>query len=839
MSTNRGCKADSQSPSAISKKALARLILNAAIEPLEARQLLSGDLDLSFGGGDGFAVQDFGGVDNYGSAAAVMDGSKILVTGTYGNYGDQDVIVSRHNSDGSLDTSFGTGGYAIADLGSGFDAAKAIAVQSDGKILVAGYTDNSANGTDYDMAVVRFNADGSLDNSFGTGGVVLVDLDGSFDVGNSLAVQANGQIIVGGTATMSDTFNSVFAMARLNADGSLDVMFDGDGKVTKDLSTDLDYYFSASLAMGLVGEQIVLAGYATTDFVNNDVALAWFNVSDGSFDHAEHYDWGRDDDTATAMAVTSDGKLVVAGYSHDGMGVSDFAVMRLLADGSMDASFNGGSVVRTSLSGGHDSAHAVMVDVFGNVIVAGKANGVGEDFGLVRYLSDGSLDAGFGANGIVRVNVVGTDDAAYAVLQPVEGKLVVVGTAASGGYDAILVGLIGPVSNVDPVANPGGPYSVEEGGHLLLSGAGSSDVDGTIAKYEWDFDFDGSSFDVDAEGACVEFARLDGPVTRTVALRVTDDKGAVHVMTTTVSVYNSAPVASMGGMDLVQKGRQATFVGWISDFELDTHMVKWDFGDGTVTEWMSADADGALNVSHAFDRKGTYTVTLTVCDDDGAHHSVSMVVTVKAGHVFYDAAVSSLVLEGTTESDSVMVLRSSPGMMEIVMNGVSEGEYEEQPLMIFGTDGDDLIVVTSSSKVMVYGGYGNDTIFGGMNDATLYGEAGNDHLFGGLKKNLLDGGDGNDHLKIGAKNSYGAVLLGGAGNDVLIGGAGDDVLDGGEGNDKLKGRKGMDMLNGGMGKDHYADVKSGDMVEDADEMKKKAAPKKALKAKAMRMKRAA
>src|SRR5687768_6333240 len=96
MSTNRGCEADCQSPSAISKRALARLILNAAIEPLEARQLLSGDLDPTFGSG-GIAMQDFGGVDNYGSAAAVMSGSKILVTGSYGNYGEQDVIVSRHN----------------------------------------------------------------------------------------------------------------------------------------------------------------------------------------------------------------------------------------------------------------------------------------------------------------------------------------------------------------------------------------------------------------------------------------------------------------------------------------------------------------------------------------------------------------------------------------------------------------------------------------------------------------------------------------------------------------------------------------------------------------------
>jgi uncharacterized delta-60 repeat protein len=799
-------------------------ILDSAVEALETRQLLSGGtLDPTFGSG-GIVVQDFNGMPNYGAAAVLVAGGKILVAGTYGELGATDICVSRYNADGSLDTTFGGGdGIAILDVGSGEDGAYAMALDASGNILVAGQTVTS-NGW-YDMVVARFNADGAVDTSFGTDGVVSVDFSGDFDVANSVAVQADGKILVGGSATVN--FNGTFALVRLNADGSLDSGFGVGGKVSTDLSDPVTgYRYSGSFAIAQVGGQIVLAGYAT-DFMNADAALVWYNA-DGSLNHTMQYEWGRDDDTAMALAVDADGKLLVAGYSHDqSSSASDFAVMRVLADGSMDGSFNGGMVARTSFSGGWDMALSVAIDGDGNIVLAGKANGDTNDYGVAKYLSDGTLDSDFGTGGHVRIDAGGLDDMAHSVLITGAGKIVVVGTSTPDGtgYDAVLIGLTSVVPNVDPVANAGGPYSVDEGGNLSISGAASSDSDGHIVSYEWDFNYDGSSFDVDATGMNVDFLKLDGPVTRTVALRVTDDRGGVSLVTTTVNVNNVAPVASVSGTTLVQKNKIATFQGAISDYAGDTHMVKWDFGDGTSTGWMAAGSDGALKVGHAYNNKGVYKVTFTVMDDDGAVSSAGMNVEVQNSHVFYDGTLNALVVQGTEIGDTVSLRNTGANKMEILMNGVSEGIFEQQKVVIFGTGGNDVIKVGKqvSGPVEVFGGDGNDAIFGGDFDATLHGDAGNDVLIGGKGHNLLDGGDGHDVLIVRHKNKNSATLMGGAGNDILRGGGGDDLLDGGDGDDHLNGRDGKDVLKGGLGNDKYVDVESKDVVDDPD-MKPKPKP---------------
>jgi Ca2+-binding RTX toxin-like protein len=470
----------------------------------------------------------------------------------------------------------------------------------------------------------------------------------------------------------------------------------------------------------------------------------------------------------------------------------------------------------------------VAVQSNGKILLAGRANGDTDDFGVVRYLADGSLDADFGVGGIARVDVGGLDDTAHSVMVAASGRIIVAGTSTPDGtgYDAILVALTGdstepePVPNVDPVANANGPYVANEGAVLMLSGAGSSDSDGEIVKYEWDFNYDGS-FDMSAEGMNVQFPMLDGGAERLVALRVTDNSGGMHLVTVTVKIDNVAPVASLSGATLVQQKKVATFNGSISDFELDTHMVKWSFGDGSSTSWMSASSAGALTMSHTFAKKGEYTVTFTVKDDEGAEHSATMKVTVQASHVFFDSTLNALVVEGTSEADYVKIRQDSKsGKMEIFMNGVSEGMFESQKVVVLGTGGNDMIKIGDhvNAPIEVFGGDGDDMIYGGDVDVTLRGGAGNDMLFGGGAGNVLDGGDGDDTLMVWRKNRVDALLMGGAGDDMLFGGAGNDVLEGGAGSDHLSGGKGMDVLNGGAGKDHYAQVDTwgGDVVVDTD-----------------------
>jgi uncharacterized delta-60 repeat protein len=197
-----------------------------------ARYNADGSLDTSFGT-NGKVTTDFSGTDDasYGSILQA-EGKMILVGYTVDGSGYIDMAMARYNPDGSLDATFGTGGKVVTDFFGLDDGAIAVAVQTDGKILAAGGT---VNGGSYDFAVVRYNTDGSLDANFGIGGKVVTDFAGTDDSSSSIFVQADGRIIVGGS-TGYGAPTSDFALVRYNSDGSLDSGFGTGGKVTTDFS---------------------------------------------------------------------------------------------------------------------------------------------------------------------------------------------------------------------------------------------------------------------------------------------------------------------------------------------------------------------------------------------------------------------------------------------------------------------------------------------------------------------------------------------------------------------------------------------------------------------------
>jgi PKD repeat protein len=167
--------------------------------------------------------------------------------------------------------------------------------------------------------------------------------------------------------------------------------------------------------------------------------------------------------------------------------------------------------------------------------------------------------------------------------------------------------------NQSPTAAPGGPYTVDEGSLLTLDGSGSRDPDGSIAKYEWDFRYDGQTFDAKGTGQTVNTGYEDGPATVTVALRVTDNDGASHLATTQVTVKNVAPVAEAGGPYAGQAEEPISIAGTATDpgsVDQAGLTYRWDFGDGSQ--------GNGPNVSHSYDEAGDYTLTLTVIDKDGA-----------------------------------------------------------------------------------------------------------------------------------------------------------------------------------------------------------------------------
>ena len=184
--------------------AVALALITAALPAAAAAA--PGDLDPTFGSG-GKVTTDVGGSD--GAQAVAIQGDGKVVAAGLGNFagpGTGDFALARYNPDGSLDTSFGSGGKVTTDFG-GFDAASAVAIQPDGKIIAAG---RSGSG---DFALARYNPDGSLDSSFGSGGKVTTDF-GGFDSAFGVALQADGKIVAAGFQATSTQRGTDIAVAR-------------------------------------------------------------------------------------------------------------------------------------------------------------------------------------------------------------------------------------------------------------------------------------------------------------------------------------------------------------------------------------------------------------------------------------------------------------------------------------------------------------------------------------------------------------------------------------------------------------------------------------------------
>ncbi|WP_370197135.1 delta-60 repeat domain-containing protein, partial [Aurantimonas sp.] len=390
----------------------------------------------SFAIGDGIVTTDIAGSHDYGQSVTVQADGGILVAGYTFNGSNNDFALVRYNADGSLDTSFGGGdGIVTTDIAGRTDQGYSVTVQADGGVLVAGY---GWTGSSYDFALVRYNADGSLDTSFGDG-IVTTDIAGGADYGHSVTVQADGGILVAGHS------GSDFALMRYNADGSLDTGFGGgDGIVTTDIAGSADQ--GRSMTVQADGG-ILVAGYGLNG-ANNDIALVRYNA-DGSLDTSfgggdgiVTIDIAGSHDFGYSVTVQADGGILVAGRGWTGSSY-DFVLVRYNADGSLDTGFGGGDgIVTTDIGGNTDIGSTVTVQADGGILVAGRSyDGTSYDFVLVRYNADGSLDTSFGGgDGIVTTDIAGSQDNGYSVTVQADGGILVAGDTWNGSsYDFALV----------------------------------------------------------------------------------------------------------------------------------------------------------------------------------------------------------------------------------------------------------------------------------------------------------------------------------------------------------------------------------------------------------------
>lgn len=406
----------------------------------------SNALDVSFGAG-GIVTTSISTTVDEGKAIAIQSDGKILVAGYFLNFTYNDIAVLRYNTDGSLDNTFDTDGKVTTTFGgNSIDEATCIAIQPDGKILVAGYTNVGGN---YDFAIVRYNTNGSLDNTFDTDGKVNTDIGGNHDYARGIALQSDGKIVVAG-GFYAGMNNDDIALVRYNSNGSLDNTFDGDGKVITTVNGNVEN--GNSVAIQSDGK-IVVGGYCRP-VSGQDFIVLRYNTN-GSLDTSFDVDGmaitpiGTGNDSGDEVIIQSDGKIILVGESNIG-GNDDFAMVRYNSDGSLDTSFDADGKVTTAFSANDDKARSIAIASDGKLVLAGKtSNGTNNDIALARYNTNGSLDVSFDTDGMVTTAIgTGADEASSVRIQS-DGKIVVAGISYNGSnndfavvrYNSIITGL--------------------------------------------------------------------------------------------------------------------------------------------------------------------------------------------------------------------------------------------------------------------------------------------------------------------------------------------------------------------------------------------------------------
>jgi len=384
-----------------------------------------GSLDTSFGTG-GKVLTDLGvGVGGGVTDAALRSNGDIVVSGAFG--------LARYLPDGQLDQSFGSGGLASVGFAFDSDSGTAVAIQPDGKIIWAGSQGNPdfpAGGT-FEFAVARFNSNGTLDTSFGTGGRVGTEffnppLQGAQEFADAVLVQPDGKIPVAGSARQGQSKSAPIqgAIARYNADGSLDTGFGVGGKV---LSGTGNGPFTA-LGLDAAGDIFALP------------ALTEFSPA------------GQPDATVTPAAITKSTQGGTAAFLPGGqfviassVGVAkhdvDVKVQRFNADGSLASAstpfdYSGASGIDQA----SDGASAVAVAANGQALVAGSHFQGTSVFGLARVNPDGTLDASFGTGGVLTTSFNGDDGAGALLVQP-DGKIVAAGFSENNSTGHVFIAL--------------------------------------------------------------------------------------------------------------------------------------------------------------------------------------------------------------------------------------------------------------------------------------------------------------------------------------------------------------------------------------------------------------
>ncbi len=799
-------------------------------------------------------------------AVGLQSDSKIIVAGqTVSGLPSSpryDILISRYNTDGSLDTSFGSSGRTTLTPGISSQAF-AIYVLSDDKILVGGTAVSASVYFASDFSLSKLNANGAVDSGFGTAGTVITAIGPSIDDNDelrALAVQADGKILAAGFGE-DLTKKYDFALVRYSSNGAPDSSFSSDGIVTTDLGRPEENVtgtndYAHALAIDSSGEIFVggvMSRPASSISYNDfDFAVVRYKSAEppatptpiptiasgtaGTLDSSFSYDGITTTNLLpletlqgvldSKVAEQSDGKYVVVSTApHLGDPSNEnISIMRFNVSGDLDQSFgtNGQTITNiadpNSLTSSNEQVAAVAIQPDGKILVAGTSNmGVGQtDIFLMRVDSVGALDPTFSNDGIVTTDFsAGNDGAAALAIQP-DNKIVLVGTASGTLYREIVAVRYNSDGSLDTSFGTGGKViiaainppgksvdQIDLGRAVALQSDGKIVIAGTRSSTTpEDLDSYGRSLD------SVVLIRLnsDGSLDASFG-----DAGRQHQAFSD----NDSKAYSL----LIQ-----------SDGKIVVGGVAADSADGGVYDVLIArfSSDGHLDSTFGdagktrYEFGGNYRLSSTVVQQqDGKLLVVGTAITSHSVINGFSDSTQDFGILGLSKDG---VLESSYGTSGLVTTDVGRFVIANGsvPYQEVATDA----IALSTGKVLVVGYRTPSTLFGrsevvlaryfgalseqeetdlcsnisGVQTTVPEGMTRNDDgiCVGSGSDDNLDGGDGDDTLRGGNGKD---TMRGGAGADTVYGEAGNDKLYGGPGDDKLYGGAGNDKIYGQAGND--------------------------------------
>ena len=884
--------------------------IHLQLEPLHARITpVAGALDTTFGA-NGIVTQQIPGYYRTGGESVlVQPDGKIIVAGLANDFSNNQPAVFRYNADGTPDTQFSGDGFAILDIPGGGGRLYSTVLLPNGKIVACG---TAIVAGDYQIVVIRLNADGTADKTFGKSGIVLGNPSPLDENGFALALQSDGKIVVvGDSQVQSGSSERKFLATRFTSNGALDVSFGANGFARIDFGPSDP---SAKCVLIQPDGKIVLGGASSTSGGNFGYALARLNANgtpDGTFGVDGTVKTSPPDQSFQSIldaVLLPDGKILAVGAGGVGNEYRSTPVLlRYNIDGSPDTTFDGDGMVTTDLGFGGGTYDAVALQPHGEILVAGTiVRPGGTESTVARYLPDGNLDTSFGTPetsvlpGVVTTDIApDNNDAFFGLAVQKDGKIVAAGMVGYG--QGISLARYTGGDRLPPTASPD-EYSLDEDMPLMVAAPGLLGNDTLVGRLIPDITLieqpSHGTLRVADDGSFEYHPDDNFNGTDRFRYRLNDGvAGNAVTVTLTVRPFNDAPVAvrdeyfiPLNGGPLVVSAADGVLD---NDIEVDgdplTATLVSSPSAGTLTfnpngsftfvppanfigevKFRYRISDGLLDsdvqtVTIGKTARGLVSGTkLTLLGTDGAdsvrilpsgstgvyvelvsrtgvirrtyrpaarNQRFTMIeVNLAGGNDYFDASAISVPVRVTGGAGNDY-LRTGSGS-DTIFGDTPAGGGTGRDLILSGPgndrvvvgDGDALIdtgngwdtVTAGNGDNRIDTGAGNDAVMagngdnridvGGGNDQVsigdgfnvVYAGSGSDRVSAGSGQAFVDGAEGNDHISVVAGSN---TLLGGAGNDVLLGGTGDDVLEGESGDDLIVGGLGSNEITGGDGDD--------------------------------------